>query len=314
MREYKQSVDLMPQHHAAVYTLAQCLVQRKQFSPAIKYLENSPKHMQEEPEARQLKQWRTDVTKNLLTEWYKSFNRTPSLWKTCFQLPFCPTRVSIRLLLWQIHRVISCYVWVVPAFCAMFGKWHRCWSFWSPRTLPKTILKWTKRRVSNFTFLSPREKQIDKNGLFVSAFSIALEFSTFSAVAVGLLEAREASERLVKLAPEDVEAWIMKAEAYTRGKPKEHRKDLAKSGYFCWKLHWFSWKLNLIKRSDKKRNTCQMTIWNLAKDRWNRYTLYAICVSERPLGTISVPLIPSYIIQIGTLWFPGCCQQLRESG
>ena len=42
MREYKQSVDLMPQHHAAVYTLAQCLVQRKQFSPAIKYLENSP--------------------------------------------------------------------------------------------------------------------------------------------------------------------------------------------------------------------------------------------------------------------------------
>lgn len=118
MREYKQSVDLMPQHHAAVYTLAQCLVQRKQFSPAIKYLENSPKHMQEEPEARQLKQWRTDVTQNLLTEWYKSFNRTPSLWKTCFQLPFCPTRVSIRLLLWQIHRVISRYVWVVPAFCA----------------------------------------------------------------------------------------------------------------------------------------------------------------------------------------------------
>ena len=56
MREYKQSVDLMPQHHAAVYTLAQCLVQRKQFSPAIKLLENSPKHMQEEPEARQLKQ------------------------------------------------------------------------------------------------------------------------------------------------------------------------------------------------------------------------------------------------------------------
>jgi len=46
------------------------------------------------------------------------------------------------------------------------------------------------------------------------------------------LEAREASERLVKLAPEDVEAWIMKAEAYTRGKPKEHRKDLLKSGFF----------------------------------------------------------------------------------
>ena len=34
-------------------------------------------------------------------------------------------------------------------------------------------------------------------------------------------KAREASERLVKLAPEDVEAWIMKAEAYTRGKPKD---------------------------------------------------------------------------------------------
>ena len=44
---------------------------------------------------------RTDVTKNLSTEWYNSFNRTPSLWKTCFQLPFCLTRVSIRLLLWQ---------------------------------------------------------------------------------------------------------------------------------------------------------------------------------------------------------------------
>lgn len=44
----------------------------------------------------------------------------------------------------------------------MFGKWYRCWSFWSPRILPKTILKWTKRRVSNFTYLSPREKQVDK--------------------------------------------------------------------------------------------------------------------------------------------------------
>ena len=76
MREYKQSVDLMPQHHAAVYTLAQCLVQRKQFSPAIKLLENCPKNMQEEPEARQLKAKRrcTEyVIENLSNDWYKSF-------------------------------------------------------------------------------------------------------------------------------------------------------------------------------------------------------------------------------------------------
>ena len=159
MREYKQSVDLMPQHHAAVYTLAQCLVQRKQFSPAIKLLENSPKNMQEEPEARQLKQW-----DNALSMWQRIsqmigtslFNRAPSLWKRCSvsNSNFVPQDAKFQK---ATIRVVSCSVCVMPAFCAMFfGKWCRFWSFWSLRILPKMILKGTKRRVSNFTYLSLR--------------------------------------------------------------------------------------------------------------------------------------------------------------
>lgn len=54
MREYEQSVDLMPQHQIAVYTLAQCLVHRKLYSRAMKLLEKSPKHMRQEPEAQQV--------------------------------------------------------------------------------------------------------------------------------------------------------------------------------------------------------------------------------------------------------------------
>ena len=54
MREYEQSVDLMPQHQIAVYTLAQCLVHRKLYSRAMKLLEKSPKHMRREPEAQQV--------------------------------------------------------------------------------------------------------------------------------------------------------------------------------------------------------------------------------------------------------------------
>ena len=197
----------------------------------------------------------------------------------------------------------------------MFGKWYRCWSFWSPRILPKTILKWTKRRVSNFTYLSPREKQVDKKrfvclNLFYSS-RILNFFCSRSRPFGGSWSIRTIGEvgtwRCGSLDHESRSLHPRK----TQGAPKRF---VEKCVFFVGKLHWFSWKLNLIKRSDKKRNTCQMAIWNLAKDRWNRYTLYAICVSERPLGSISVPLIPSYIIQIGTLWFPGCCQQLRESG